>query len=63
MLEKLKARLVELTKIIEQSSTQHNSIIGRINEVQEWIKLLEDEAGKVASDVKEEIKEVEGEVV
>lgn len=63
MLEKLKARLAELMKITEQSATQHNSIVGRVNEIQEWIKHLEDEEAKVAGDVQEEIKEVESEIV
>jgi predicted nuclease with TOPRIM domain len=59
MLEKLKGRVEELKKIVEQSISQHNNIVGRLNESQEWLKHLESEALKE----KEEIKEVVGEVV
>jgi len=59
MLERLKARVEELTKIAEQSVQNHNSLMGRLQEAKEWVKFLEDEAAKSV----EEVKEVVGEVV
>ncbi len=63
MLERLKARVEELSKIVEQSVTQHHGIVGRLNETKEWVKILESEAEKASDEVKEDVKEVVGEIV
>lgn len=64
MIEKLKSRIVELEKIVEQSVSQHNAIIGRLAEAKEWVKFLETEDKKTAEDnAEEEVKHVEVEVV
>ena len=63
MLEKLKLREAELAKVVDQSVTHHNSIIGRLQETREWIKHLESEAEKLSEVIEKEVKEVVGKIV
>lgn len=51
----LKQRVGHLTKIIEQSVHNHHSIIGRLQEAQELVKLAEQVTDKVASVIEEAI--------
>lgn len=46
MLETLKLRLEELKKSLDLSASSHHSIIGRMQEVQEWIFALEKKAAE-----------------
>lgn len=54
MKEKLKARIAELTNIIDQSATQHHTFVGRLQELKDWLNFIEKE---------EENKEVTAELV
>lgn len=45
----LKNRITQLVKIVEQSATTHNSILGRLSEAQELVKLAESGTENIAA--------------
>lgn len=58
MLDRLKSRVQELTKIAEHSVQTHNSLMGSLQEVKYWVNLLEEEAAKVVDEVKDVVAEL-----
>lgn len=48
-IEQVKERIKEITHAIEQSAANHNGLLGRLNEAQHMLQLMEKMAEEAAS--------------